>query len=81
MRKRSQEHKVHLVNRLEFLSDGKYGLDVVVAQFLNQMGDGGVILAKHLATHIYKISSQLTFKIPDYVGKCEKKPQLISIHN
>lgn len=27
--------EVHLVNRLEFLSDGKDGLDVVVTQFLN----------------------------------------------
>lgn len=37
---------IHLVNRLELLSDGKDGLDVVVAQFLNQMGNGGVVLQK-----------------------------------
>lgn len=35
---------IHLVNRLELLSDSKDGLDVVVTQFLNQMGDGGVVL-------------------------------------
>lgn len=39
--------QIHLVNRLELLSDGKDGLDVVVTQFLNQMGDGGVVLRKH----------------------------------
>lgn len=51
-----RKRKVHLVNRLEFLSDGKDGLDVVVTQFLNQMGDGGVVLSKNSTTHmlIYK---------------------------
>lgn len=32
------------VNRLELLCDGKDRLDVVVAQFLNQVSDGGVVL-------------------------------------
>lgn len=43
-RKKQKKHKAHLVNRLEFLSYGKDGLDVVVTQFLNQMSDGGVVL-------------------------------------
>lgn len=41
---------IHLVNRLELLGDGEDGLDVVVAQFLNQMGDGGVVLPKQRFT-------------------------------
>ena len=49
------KHQVHLVNRLEFLSNGKDGLDVVVAQFLNQMGDGGVVLSNDTTnTHNYE---------------------------
>lgn len=40
----AQTHKVHLVDRLEFLRDSKDSLNVVVTQFLNQMGDGGVVL-------------------------------------
>lgn len=47
-----RKHKVYLVNRLEFLSDGKDGLDVVVTQFLNQMGDGGVVLPKDSTTWV-----------------------------
>lgn len=41
-----QKHRVelHLVNRLELLRDGKDGLDVVVAQLLDQVSDGRIVL-------------------------------------
>ena len=42
--------RAHLVDRLELLGDGEDGLDVVVAQFLNQVGDGGVVLQKQHCT-------------------------------
>lgn len=70
-----RKHKVYLVNRLEFLSDRKDGLDVVVTQFLNQMGDGGVVLSKDSSTWIEtntcmkKSSIQQPFQISDYVNK------------
>lgn len=48
MRRRTllQKHRVelHLVNRLELLRDGKDGLDVVVAQLLDQVSDGRIVL-------------------------------------
>lgn len=37
--------RTHFVNRLEFLSHGKNGLDVVITELLDQMGDGGVVLS------------------------------------
>lgn len=40
------KQEVHLVNRLELLRNSKDGLNVVVAQFLHQVSDGGVILQK-----------------------------------
>lgn len=42
----SEKHRTHFVNRLEFLGHGKNGLDVVVTEFLDQMGDGGVVLSE-----------------------------------
>lgn len=45
-----KSHVVYLVNRLELLGDGKDGLDVVITQFLNQMGDGRVVLSKDPST-------------------------------
>lgn len=41
-----EKQKVHLVNRLELLRHGKDSLNVVVTQFLHQVGDGGIILQK-----------------------------------
>lgn len=63
-----RKHKVYLVNRLEFLSDGKDGLDVVVTQFLNQMGDGGVVLSNETHIIINKCRIQRPFQIPHCVG-------------
>lgn len=60
-----RKHKVHLVNRLKFLSDGKDGLDVVVTQFLNQMGDGGVVLSKNTHIFINNKRIQVLFQIQD----------------
>lgn len=48
-----RKQKVYLVNRLKLFSDGKDGLDVVITQFLNQMGDGGVVLLQKNNTHNY----------------------------
>jgi len=48
----------YLVNGLEFLRDGKDGLDVVVAQFLDQMGDGGIVLSKDSSTKTNKTNAR-----------------------
>lgn len=40
--------RTNLVNRLELLCDCKYSLDVVVAQLLNQVSNGGIVLGKKM---------------------------------
>lgn len=41
----TEKLRTDFVNRLEFLGHGKNGLDVVITELLNQMGDGGVVLS------------------------------------
>lgn len=41
--------KTNLIHRLELLGDSKDSLNVVVAQFLDQMGNGGVILENKMS--------------------------------